>query len=421
MPKLNTRLPKLCRDRKLAISWHNGKRIYHGLWGSPEADKSYKRFIAALLENPSLPLRIGKESSDVLVSELADAFLETHESRMNKTDYGHFKRAFGYLVEVYGELAVNEFSPKKLKVCRSQMVKAGTLCRKTVNRYTWHITRLFVWGAGEELVNANVGLGLRAVKALREGEEGTFDHPDREAVPFETVEATLPFLLPVYQAVFRILKMTGARPSEICRLRVGDINRTDAEHWTFSPVSHKTARHNKRRVIVFGAAEQAVLLPYLDKESDRAVFSPKDAVRERKERDRVARVTPFTPSQRERDKQRAKYPKVENHEHFDTTTLGCALQSAINEANRHQPKVQEIPHWTLYQLRHAAITELVILLGEEKAAMMTGTSVEMVRRIYDHSHRKRVADLKRQAEQAKNDALDTVPYCPAEKTERRRA
>jgi len=50
----------------------------------PEADKSYKRFIAALLENPALPLRIGKESNDVLVSELADAFLEAHETRMNK-------------------------------------------------------------------------------------------------------------------------------------------------------------------------------------------------------------------------------------------------------------------------------------------------------------------------------------------------
>ena len=364
---------------------------------------------------------MGKESSDVLVSELADAFLETHEPRMNKTDYGHFKRAFVYLVEVYGELAAGDFSPKKLKVCRSQMVKAGTLCRKTVNRYTWHIARLFVWGAGEELVNANVGLGLRAVKALREGEEGTFDHTDREAVPFEVVEATLPSLLPVYQSLFRILKMTGARPSEICRMRVGDINRTDAEHWTFSPVNHKTARHNKRRVIVFGVAEQAVLLPYLDKEPDRAVFSPKDAVRERKERDRAARVTPLTPSQKERDKHRAKHPKVENHEHFDTTTVGCALQEAIKEANRHQPKNQQIPHWTLYQLRHAAITELVILLGEEKAAIMTGTSIEMVRRIYDHSHRKRVADLKRQAEQAKNTAPDTLPYCPAADEERRTA
>ena len=115
MPKLTDRLPKKCNDRRRAFSWHRGKRIYHGVWGSPEADKAYKRFIAALLETPLLPLRIGKENNDVLVSELADAFLVAHESRMGKTDYRHFKTAIGYLAEVYGELAVNEFAPKKLK------------------------------------------------------------------------------------------------------------------------------------------------------------------------------------------------------------------------------------------------------------------------------------------------------------------
>jgi hypothetical protein len=75
MPKLKNRLPKMCRDRNQAISWHNGKRIYHGAWDSTEAKKSYKRFIATLLENPTLPM-LDKKASDVLVSELAAGFLE---------------------------------------------------------------------------------------------------------------------------------------------------------------------------------------------------------------------------------------------------------------------------------------------------------------------------------------------------------
>ena len=112
-------------------------------------------------------MRIDKDT-DVLVSELADGFVKHAESHnVDKTDVGHFKTAIGYLVEVYSELAVNEFSPKKLKVVRSRMVKARTLCRGTVNKY---IKRIFAWGVEEELVDANVGLGLRAVKALREGE-----------------------------------------------------------------------------------------------------------------------------------------------------------------------------------------------------------------------------------------------------------
>ena len=142
-----------------------------------EAEKSYRRFIAALSEGPVLPPQVGKDGGDSLISEIATAFLAHIESRnMDKTDLGHFKTAIGYLVETYGELSGNEFSPKKLKAVRSQMVKAGTLCRNTVNKYTKYIKRIFSWGVEEELVNANIGLGLRAVKALREGEEGTFDH-----------------------------------------------------------------------------------------------------------------------------------------------------------------------------------------------------------------------------------------------------
>ena len=200
MPKLKNRYPVMYRDKNSAVSKHKGQRIYHGVWGTPEAEQSYKRFIATLLENPALPLRMDG-NSDVFVSELAAAFLEAHESRMGKADYLNFKYAIGYLIEVYGEHTVNVFSPKKLKVVRLRMVKASTLCRSTVNRYTKYIKRIFAWGVEEEIVNANVGLGLRAVKALREGEEGTFDHPEREAVPKDVVEATLPFLPPVVAAM----------------------------------------------------------------------------------------------------------------------------------------------------------------------------------------------------------------------------
>ena len=125
MPKLKNQFPKKCRDRNQCFSWHNGKRYYHGVWNSSEADKSYKRFIAALLENPYLPLQDNK-TGDVLVSELAAGFLDCVEAQTDRTDFLHFRRAVGFLVEIYGELSVNEFSPKKLRVCQSQMVEAGT-------------------------------------------------------------------------------------------------------------------------------------------------------------------------------------------------------------------------------------------------------------------------------------------------------
>ena len=107
MPKLKNRLPKNCRDRNQAFSKYNGKRIYHGVWGSPEAEKSYKRFIAALLESPTpAPPPQISSGTDLLIAELTDAFLEAHEGKL----HGHahqFNTTIGYLVEIYGKLALN--------------------------------------------------------------------------------------------------------------------------------------------------------------------------------------------------------------------------------------------------------------------------------------------------------------------------
>ena len=297
MPKLKNRLPKNCRDRNQAFSKHNGKRIYHGKWGTPEAEKSYKRFIAALLESPSLPL-LDCKTGNVLVSELADGFLEHIEPQMNKTDYLHFKYAIAYLIEIYGDIAANDFSPKKLKVVRSQMVKSGTLCRRMINRYVGKIRRIFVWGVGEEIVKSTVSDALKAVKDLRKGEEGTRDNPPREAVPECVIAATLPFLPLVVAAMVVVQYLTGMRPSEVFNMRVGDIDQNrDNGLWYYSP-KHKTEEHIGEKPIPLGEPEQKLIAPYLvGKKPEAAVFSPRQAVKERAEQARARRKTKVPPSQ----------------------------------------------------------------------------------------------------------------------------
>ena len=222
MPKLKNKLPKNCRDRNQAFSWHNGKRVYHGVWGTPEANKNYRRFCAALGEDSALPLQA---VGGALIAELADAFLVGSESQMDKSHVTHFKLAIGYLIDIYGDTPVDEFSPKKLKSCRSQMVKTGKLCRRMVNDYTGRIKRIFAWGVEEELVSPNVYDAVRVVKILPKGSPGTFDHPERQEVPDWVVEATLPFLPPVVSAMVQVQRLIGARPSEVFNMRVGTLIR----------------------------------------------------------------------------------------------------------------------------------------------------------------------------------------------------
>ena len=185
MPKLKNQFPKMCQDGKQCYSWHNRKRYYHGKWDTPEAKKSYDRFIAALMENPTQPFQ-DRKTGDVLVSELAASFLTDIETRTDYTDLSHFKRVIGFLVEKYGGLPVNDFSPKKLKDVRSLMVKGKTLCRRMVNNYADRVIRIFSWGVGEELGTTDVG-ALREVPYLQKGESGTFDNAPRKPVPDDVV------------------------------------------------------------------------------------------------------------------------------------------------------------------------------------------------------------------------------------------
>jgi len=360
MPKLkDDQVPKKCRDRSQCYSWHNAKRIYHGKWGSPEADENYRRFRIALLKDPVPLLRVDV-GGGVLVSELANGYLDSIEqSQMHESHVSHFKQAVGYLVEIYGGLAVNEFSPKKLKVVRDQMVKAEKYCQKTgkskkkfcrkmVNDYTGRIKRIFAWGVEEELVQANVYDAIRIVKNLPKGASGTFDHPDRQEVPTTVVEATLPFLAPVVAAMVQVQWLTGMRPSEVFNMRVGDIDQSrDNGLWYYSP-KHKTEEHIGEKPIPLGLPEQELIAPYLSgKKSADSVFSPKTAQRERAAEARASRKSKLTPSQRERDAKRAEKNASTVGAFYDRNSYRKAILYAIQKGNRHGVS---IPHWTPYPL-----------------------------------------------------------------------
>jgi len=386
MPKLKNRLPKICRDRNQSFSWHNGKRFYHGVWGSPEAEKSYKRFITALLENPAIPSRRDEDDgSGVLVSELATGYLDHIEnSQMHPSHVLHFKNTVGYLVELYGDLAVNEFSPKKLKVVRGQMVKTGKLCRKVVNDYARRIVCIFQWGVEEELVHETVYNALRVVKTLSKRTPGTFDHPKRQEVPDDVVLQTLPFMSPTVAAMVQVQRLTGSRPSEIFSMRVGDIDQSRKNGlWYYTPESHKTQEHIGEKSIPLGKPEQKLIAPYLvGKKPEAAIFSPRTAMEEWHAARRANRKTKVSPSQQARNQQRAKKPRPRQPgEFYNRNSYRVAILNAIKKGNKVLPEDQRIPHWSPYLLRNAAATAIELEHGLDEAQAQLGhTSANMTKR-----------------------------------------
>ena len=87
MPRSNNP-PKYCKNGKYAIVYVNGKKIYLGLFGSPESRQEYARVVAEWQTSPAVHVA-NSESNVVSVSELAASFLEDSKSRQDKIHHGH--------------------------------------------------------------------------------------------------------------------------------------------------------------------------------------------------------------------------------------------------------------------------------------------------------------------------------------------
>jgi len=419
MPILKNRPPKYQRSGKYAVVYHHGKRIYLGDYGSPESQAAYSRFVAESQANHVFIPTKGEPSSTV--RELAAGYLDHARATQSDVDYKNCCTVvFDFLLELYGDdTPVDSFKPVHLKLVREAMVQSRRFCRNTINKYTKRIIAVFGWGVENDTVPETTWRALKMVKALPKGYPGTFDHPEREAVPTDVVEATLPFLPPVVAAIVQIQWLTGMRPSEVLNMRVGDIDRSRNNGlWYYSP-KHKTEKHIGKKPIPFGLPEQRLIEPYIiDKAPEAAVFSPRTAMRERAAEARADRKSKLTPSQRERDAKRAEKNESKVGEFYDPSGYRRAVRYAIEKGNRHGV---QIPHWHPYLLRNAAETAIELEHGLDEAQAQLGhTSANMTKRYSSAQLRQRekLARNRRNpfATAGENDTPpDTIPYCPAQR------
>ena len=90
------------------------------------------------------------------------------------------------------------------------------------------------------------------------------------------VAAVLPRLSAHLRAVVELMQLTGMRPGEVCRLRLGEVDRT-GDVWAYRPALHKTRHRGKSRLVPIGPRARAVLEGFLagrELGPDEPVFSP---------------------------------------------------------------------------------------------------------------------------------------------------
>src|SRR5262249_8593843 len=149
-----------------------------------------------------------------------------------------------------------QFGPRALRELRDRWAESGRLCRYEVNRRTRQVVRVFRWGVAEELVPPSTLEALRALEGLRAGRTPARDNEPRRPCTDAQIRAILPHLPKPAASIVRLLRATGMRPDEACRLRMSEVE-TSGSIWVYRPKEHKTSYRGHERFVPLNSEAQA--------------------------------------------------------------------------------------------------------------------------------------------------------------------
>jgi integrase len=361
----------------------NGRDIYLGRYGSPESRAEFDRLLAEWLSN-GRRLPAPAAGSDLTVNELILAYLDHADSYYLKNgkptvEPGNIRLAIRPVRQLYGHIPAREFGPVALKAVRGAMAEAD-ICRSEINRRIGRIVRAFKWAVSEELIPPSVHQALQAVPGLRRGRSDVRESEPVKPVPDAFVDAIKTCVSRQVWTMVELQRLTGMRPGEVCTMRTVDVD-TSGRIWTYTPERHKTEHHGRERRIYLGPTAQSILRPWLRTELQGYLFSPAEAMAERRAEMRRNRKTRVQPSQENRAKPR---PEKRPGDAYTAESYRRAIAYGITRANAERAKMgePEIPSWHPHRLRHSAATRLRREFGLDVARAVLGHSSPVVTEVY---------------------------------------
>lgn len=312
------------------------------------------------------------------VAEVADRYLtyaETYYRRPDGTSTDTYKAisyAFRFLAGWYRVPACDFRAPQLIEVRNHIVATAGRRrwvtvregrqevrrmertapARAYVNDCVNRIRTAFRWAAERGLVAGTVAHELLAVRPLRAGRgEGARETKEVPPVDDDVFFATLPHVPKVVADLLMVMRLTGARPGEICGMRPKEIVRSykgkPLKVWRLVPIVHKNAWRRQKRRIYINQEAQEILRPYLEnRDPDAFLFDTAEARRQYFDARRSSRKTPLTPSAKNRYKA-ARRRFVSGP--YNPQSLRHAIVRACKRAG--------LPAWAPNQVRHTVGTE----------------------------------------------------------------
>jgi integrase len=378
-------IPQHCPHKSLGLGYVrlNGKMLYTGKWGSPEAAQEYDRLIHEWMANgrqlPSQPARRGEATIDDLVAAFW-VHAEEWYRRLDGSQTGELKNiryAVKPLRARYGRLPLARFGPRELKVYRESIIDAG-LCRNVVNAQVGIVKRLFNWAVEEELVESGVAFALAKVRHLPRGRSRARESVKIKPVREADMQAVLPHVSRQVAAMIQLQWLTGMRPGEVVSMRTTDIDMSEGI-WVYTPTHHKNEHHGTERFIPLGPKAQEIVRPHLKLDREAFLFSPRDADTELRALKARTRKTKVQPSQRARHARAMAGRRRKLNDRYSVVSYGVAIARACLKA--------EIPGWTANQLRHSAATRIRKQHGIEAARVVLGHNNLSTTEIYAEINR----------------------------------
>lgn len=323
------------------VQWRQGSNRYtryFGAWGSVEAAEAYHRFCLEWIAGQSPG--VVDPSRMQSVAQICEAFLESIENGTRYRKNGkltseiHSQRwVVNLLNRLYGQLDATKFGPDQLEACQLTMAREG-IVRTSINHHSWRIKNIFRWAFRREVISAEQYYRLKEVPGLRPLQTPAPEGKPVRPVQVTVIEAVLPHLHPnpamrdVLGAMVRVHVLLGTRSSELCGMRVPDIDRSRDE-WCYvvPPHLNKNAHRNKPQVYWIGPKAQAILRPFIE-----AADSDPDA-----------NGLIF----------RRPKPKHEGSKYSPLITRDAYCNAIYKACKR-----AKVPHWFPHQLRHNRATDV---------------------------------------------------------------
>ncbi len=396
--------PKTLPDGRVRIWWNGTWHLLGRVDDEAAWRAEYARLIALWSTDPgAAPLR----ADEYLVSTLCRDYLASNDCPPEGAQRERVGTAIDLLLELFGHVAAASFGPASLDAWQSWLCglpskkdpQRTRFNRTSVRDLYWAVTRIWKWAAKTERLPVEKYTALLTIGPPRP--EQVRARKIVEPADPAAVKAALPHLRLPVRAMVLLQWHSGARPEELCAMKVGEVLKSGKVHvpgaglvdldgagvWARAPKEHKLASKGKSRILTFGPDAQQVLTPFLEnRDPEEFVFRPIDALAELRAEQRAERSKRGGGSGGNKKKP-ASEPKRRAGERYSTRTYREAIERACAKAG--------VAHWFPYQLRHLAAAEIKAVFGVDGVMAVLGHHTQTMGNHYGGRAFKLAAEITR--------------------------